>query len=134
MKLMDTVQALRRRLNDTSQEPTFSDDVLKGYIADALAKLAARVPRFDITIENGDYNREITPTESALIALQAHVLVTEALKSSADRDNLTIRKGRLQIDTSQQSADHSYTIDHLTEELNRMIYDMYFRVRGVRVE
>jgi len=134
MKLADTIQMLRRRINDTSEEPAFSDADLKGYILDALAKLQVRVPDFDITIENDEFNRDITPAEASLVALQAHVLITEAVKSSADRDNFTIRKGRLEIDTSGQSADHARTLEHLTKELDDMIYDMYFRVTGVRVE
>lgn len=66
-------------------------------------------------------------------AIQAAILVVTAIKIKADRDNFSLRKPTLSVDTSRQSQDHAVTLQILKDDLNvRIVSIMTSNLTGYR--
>jgi len=137
MTITGVLNKLRRRLGDTdSNNYVFTDSELKGYIGDSIPRVKNYLSSsLEYDEKNQTLSREVSSEEADLLALQAHILVTIRIKSSADRDNFSIRKGRLRIDNTKQSSDHAETLSRLEKEKRELIWEMCCsNLQGVRVE
>lgn len=131
-QMLRAIGQLRRRINDTNEtSPTFSDEQLYGYISDAVDHLELTSFKKGRAVEDGDFvsGTSLLPVtvprpEQFLYVLQAAILVTMGIKSKADRDNFSLRKPNLSVDTSRQSSDHAETIRSLQDELNTRLFNM----------
>lgn len=130
---------LRRRLKDyISTDYAWTDDDLKDYIEDGLSEVEKYIGSITIieTLVSGKVVREfstpLTSVQKNLLLLQTIILIIEATKSSADRDNFSITKGRLRIDNTGQSSDHMDTLRYLNNKLINYIYNNFHE--GARIE
>jgi len=130
------IQVLRRRIGDTEEPYTFSDELLTGYIDDAVAQVELEWNR-GITCSFGVFNVEITPQDVVLFTTMAHYLVKLRTKDKADRDNFLMKKGRLTLDNTNQAGDHMQTLEILMKEYKRVLFQARNgsgSIKGVRVE
>lgn len=130
---------LRKRLKDyISTDYAWTDDDLKDYIEDGLSEVEKYIGSITIveTLVNGQVVREfstpLTSVQKNLLLLQTIILIIESTKSSADRDNFSITKGRLRIDNTRQSSDHMDTLRYLNNKLVNYIYNNFHE--GARIE
>lgn len=125
----------RRRIGDTEAPYTYTDDLLYGYLEDAV-----------ISVE-GDWTRGFvlaskiivplpTRMDASLFCLKAHYLLKLGIKDKADRDNFRMVKGRLTLDNTNQSKDHLDTLKLLETEYRTMLFRAKTggKITGVRVE
>ena len=130
-QMLDTIAKLRRRIHDTdSFPPTYSDELLYGYIGDAVDELELGLYKKGRRVDDGDFvtlggsSIRVPSTDQSLYALQAAILFTKAIKSRSDRDNFSLRKPNLSVDTSGQSQDHAETLMSLEQELRAKLISM----------
>jgi hypothetical protein len=130
-QMLDTIDKLRRRIHDTdSTPPTYSDENLYGYIQDAVDEMESGLYKRGRTTMNGDFTNtgghpvKVPSIDQSLYALQAAILFTKGIKSRSDRDNFSLKKPNLSVDTSGQSADHAQTLESLERELRARIIAM----------
>lgn len=136
-QMKSTISKLRRRANDTVQPYTFSDELLYGFIADAVDALELESLRMGRAVKDGDFIDartgrpvEVSSSEQAVYVLKAFILLTTAIKSGSDRDNFNLRKPNLAVDTSKQSSDHAETIRLLNQELDKLLFNLIFNGSG----
>lgn len=129
MMINDTIQSVRRFIGDTdSTNYIYQPEDLRGYIEDAIDELG-----FNIIIENDDYKEEISKDISIIIAIKTSILIKNAEKNKADRDNFLLRKGKLTIDNTNQPNNHLESIEILEKKLKQKIF-YYNSKKGVRLE
>lgn len=140
-EVKDTINRLRRSINDLEEERDFTDQILYEYLQDAVDELEMGDYKKGRYINTGEfYNSKniiewVPNTERMLYSVKAHILMKTGIKDKADRDNFLLRKNKLTIDTSSQSDDHEKTISILNERLNKMLYQLkHSPISGVRVE
>jgi hypothetical protein len=126
--LGDLIEGLKSQIGDF--EADFTDDRLILYIKRALNDLSRYVG--NVQIVSNELSRPLSSYEYELVLVKAAILLAEALKMSADRDNFVITKNKLRIDNTKQASDHSKTLEYLNTKLNSLL--MYGYLRGVRVE
>ena len=127
---------LRRRIGDTDEPYTFSDELLTGYIEDAVAQVELDYST-GISTELGLFVEDIPVPNANLFVLKAHYLVKLRTKDKADRDNFRMVKGRLTLDNSNQARDHGETLKFLIDEYQKTLYRVRSNgasIRGVRME
>lgn len=137
-----TIGVLRRRINDLDIDdaPLFEDETLYQYIADAVDELELFMFKKNRYVDGGDFRDaltdqvvHVTQPERMVYAIQAAILVVTAIKIKADRDNFSLRKPTLSVDTSRQSQDHAVTLQILKDDLNvRIVSIMTSNLTGYR--
>ena len=137
-----TIGVLRRRINDLDIDdaPLFEDETLYQYIADAVDELELFMFKKNRYVDGGDFRDtltdqvvHVTQPERMVYAIQAAILVVTAIKIKADRDNFSLRKPTLSVDTSRQSQDHAVTLQILKDDLNvRIVSIMASNLTGYR--
>lgn len=135
MEMFDVLNMFRRRIGDTEEPFTFTDDLLVGYIEDAVASVEMDWERgFDVTL--GSFNIEPEKKDVNLFCIKAHYLLKLRTKDKADRDNFRMVKGRLTLDNTNQSADHKDTLEFIDKEYKRLMYRAKNGggINGVRME
>lgn len=135
MDIYQMVEMLRRRIGDTEEPYTFEDDILIGYIEDAVSYVEIDWAR-GYEVEFGSFNIEPNKLDASLFVLKAHYLIKLRTKDKADRDNFRMVKGRLTLDNTNQSSDHKDTLEHLTKEYRQALYRVKNggSIKGIRVE
>jgi len=131
-QMQKAINKLRRRINDTDQSsPVYQDEELYDLIADAVDELELHMYQKGRTVADGDFVRQgsglpvtVTPAEMSLYVLQAALIFAMGTKAKADRDNFSLRKPNLSVDTSGQSADHAETIRILQDEIRRTLMNL----------
>lgn len=130
-QMLNTIEKLRRRIHDTdSSPPAYSDELLYGYIGDAVDELELGLYKKGRRVNNGDFTNvggvsiSVPSVDQSIYALQAAILFTKGVKSRSDRDNFSLRKPNLSVDTSGQSKDHAETLRSLEQELRAKIISM----------
>src|SRR5205085_5473543 len=103
--MQECIDTLRRRIGDTELPYTYTDDLLKGYIADAVSQVELDYTR-GVAVEFGFFVEDVTPQDVVLFCVKAHYLVTLRTKDKAGRDNFRMVKGRLTLDNTGQAKDH----------------------------
>lgn len=132
----ECVSMLRRRIGDTDEPFTFTDDLLIGYVEDAVSLVELDYKRNIIT-EFGQFNDDISITDATLFVIKAHYLVKLRSKDKADRDNFLMRKGRLTLDNTNQAKDHAETLRLIDVEYKRVLYQAKNSggsIQGIRME
>jgi vacuolar-type H+-ATPase subunit E/Vma4 len=137
MLIADTLQSLRRRIGDiNSSAYVYDDPTLQGFIADAINELS--IGGITLVYVNSivqDYASDISPELSTIVTIKSQILVIYGEKASSDRDNLSLKKGKMTIDNRGQSKDHAQTLQLLETELqlrfNRYLADTLTGVRLV---
>lgn len=126
---------LRRRIGDTEEPFTITDEILTGYMEDAVSVVETDYPR-GIKTEFGLFVPDILLEDATLFAIKAHYLVALGIKSKSDRDNFLMRKGRLTLDNSRQSGDHKETLDLIDKEYKRVLAQRrnFGQLKGIRME
>lgn len=134
LDLVDVIKMVRKRISDDIPTELRYDD---NYIKDLISMAIISPPLDDVlgglAISGDNFTRKITAAEAYIIAIQAHLQYLFSLKTGSDRDSISITKGRLRIDNTQQSRDIERTIILTQEEFNRAFYYAY-GINGVRVE
>jgi hypothetical protein len=135
MKMEDVLLVLRRRIGDNSTPFTYDDNLLIGYIEDAVAQVELDWAR-GFSVDNGIFNKEPTKTDANLFCIKAHYLMKLGTKDQADRNNFRMVKGRLTLDNTNQAKDHKDTLDILDKEYKRVLYHSKNgpTIKGVRLE
>jgi hypothetical protein len=137
MDMTGILKILRRRIGDTDTPYTFTDDLLTGYIEDAVAQVEMDWERgFMVDSASSVFNIEPTMQDATLFCIKAHYLIKLRTKDKADRDNFRMVKGRLTLDNTNQSSDHKDTLEFIEKEYRRTIYRMKNSgsLTGVRME
>jgi hypothetical protein len=135
MEMFDVINVLRRRIGDTEEPFTFTDDLLIGYIEDAVASVEVDWERgFEVSF--GAFNVVPDKKDANLFCVKAHYLIKLRTKDKADRDNFRMVKGRLTLDNTNQSTDHKDTLELIDKEYKRLLYRAKNggRIDGVRME
>lgn len=135
MEMFDMISVLRRRIGDTEEPFTFTDDLLAGYIEDAVASVEMDWERgFEVTF--GSFNIEPDKKDANLFCVKAHYLLKLRTKDKADRDNFRMVKGRLTLDNTNQSADHKDTLEFIEKEYRQTLHRMKNggSIKGIRME
>lgn len=136
-QMLNTIAKVRRRIDDTSTPPLYSDLDIYGYISDAVDELESTNYHKGIYVEDGDFSSPISNTDQSIYALRAAIIVLQGIKSRTDRDNFALRKQNLTVDTSGQSSDLAVTIKLLSDELEKSISNSIFLASfkaGFRIE
>ncbi len=132
--LTDVIQNIRIRIGDFDiNNQRYTDDFIKSLISMALSSAPLNNLLNNLSIDGDNFNRTISSAEGDLIAIKSHLHYLYSLKTATDRDNISITKGRLRIDNTQQSRDIANSITLVEEEFKKALY-YHFRVSGVRVE
>jgi hypothetical protein len=134
--MQECIDTLRRRIGDNDTPFIFTDDLLTGYISDAVSEVELDYRR-DITVDVGFFTNEITMQDVILFCVKAHYLITLRSKDKAGRDNFRMVKGRLTLDNTGQARDHKDTIEILEKEYARVLLRSRSNggsIQGVRVE
>jgi hypothetical protein len=126
---------LRRRIGDTDEPFTFADDLLIGYIEDAVSQVELDYKR-GIKVSFGTFDEDIELSDVTLFVIKAHYLVKLRTKDKADRDNFRMVKGRLTLDNTNQSGDHAQTLEIIDREYRRALMQSKNngQLKGVRME
>jgi hypothetical protein len=135
MQMSDIVNVLRRRIGDTESPYTFTDELLIGYIEDAVASVEMDWSRgFEVNL--GVFNQQPDKKDTNLFCIKAHYLIKLRTKDKADRDNFRMVKGRLTLDNTNQSADHKDTLEFIDKEYKQTLYRMKNggSIKGIRME
>lgn len=135
------ISRLRRRVHDLDEENLrFSDKVLYEYISDAVDELEIHDYKKGVYVANGDFLSKkdnspviVSPEDIAIYTLKSHILLKTGIKDVADRDNFSLRKNNLSVDTTKQSTDHAVTLKELEAQLRQMLYRKNV-IRGYRIE
>jgi hypothetical protein len=142
----DVLKVFRRRIGDTDTPFTYEDDLLYGYISDAVNQVEIDYNRGisvnittegDITTATFDSPIDLQGGDAQLFAIKAHYIITLRTKDRSDRDNFRMVKGRLTLDNTNQSKDHAETLRLLDIEYKNTLYKARtggFSIKGVRVE
>jgi hypothetical protein len=135
VNMPECLQILRRRLGDTDTPSVFTDDLLTGYIEDAVPIVETDFPKGIIT-EFGLFTADIPVTNAILFAIKAHYLTVLGTKTRSDRDNFLLRKGGLTLDNSRQSSDHKETLSLIDKEYRRVLTQARSdgQLKGIRME
>lgn len=134
--ISDVIKAVRIRIGDYDlNEQRYGDDFIIELIGMAISSPPLSSVLSDLFIDPNslEFNRNVNNTEKNLIAIKSHLHYLYSLKTSTDRDNISITKGRLRIDNTQQSRDVENSIKLVDEEFKKAFY-YAFGVKGVRVE
>lgn len=133
--MQECIDTLRRRIGDTEEPFSFEDDLLTGYISDAVIEVELDYPR-GIIVDFGFFTSEITAADVVLFCIKAHYLLKLRTKDKADRDNFLMKKGRLTLDNTNQAKDHMDTLDFIQKEYKRIL--VQFKngglMKGIRME
>lgn len=132
----ECIAMLRRRIGDTEEPYTFSEDLLVGYMEDAVGMVELDYKR-GIIAEYGMFEEDISIGDATLFVIKAHYLVKLRTKDKADRDNFLMRKGRLTLDNTNQAGDHAETIKLIDIEYKRVLYQAKnsgTSISGIRME
>jgi hypothetical protein len=113
--MQECIDTLRRRIGDTEEPFTFADDLLTGYIGDAVDQVELDFNR-GVVVSFGFFDTDITPIDVALFCIKAHYLMTLRAKDKAGRDNFRMVKGRLTLDNTGQAKDHKDTLELIDKE------------------
>lgn len=135
MNMNQVVGILRRRIGDTEEPYTFTDDLLVGYIDDAVSQVELDWNRGYI-VEIDEFNQDVEKISANLFAIKAHYLIKLRTKDKADRDNFRMVKGRLTLDNTNQSKDHKDTLDVIEKEYRQTLYRARNggSIKGIRME
>lgn len=119
------ITKLRRSINDTDN--TYSDDILCGYISDAVDELEIGEMVRNRQVIDGDFvsgstNIKIPLRDQTVYLIKAQIIYTEAMIHSADRDTLSYTKNKLSVDTSEQAGNHRETLKILGKKLHKALY------------
>ena len=131
-QMLSTIGKVRRRINDIDPSVyLYTDEELYGYVGDAVDHLEMNYFKRGRTVDGGDFvlvssNHMVLvpPAEQNVYAIQATILITTSIKSKADRDNFSLRKPNLSVDTSRQSSDHAETLSKLEGELHSHLFTL----------
>ncbi|WP_336784159.1 hypothetical protein [Paenibacillus illinoisensis] len=148
MTANEILAIVRRRIGDTETPYTYADDLLLGYIGDAIDQVELEYQRevaLNIIVDSitnvvsGEIIAplELTRLDAQLFATKAHYLITLRTKGQADRDNFRMVKGRLTLDNTNQSDDHAETLRLIDLEYRRALYRVKNgngSIKGVRME
>ncbi|MNT28031.1 hypothetical protein D3C72_1636880 [compost metagenome] len=135
-EMQECVQILRRRVGDTETPYVFEDDLLIGYITDAVLHVELDHYR-GISVMNNEFETAVDAIDAVLICIKAHYLLKLRTKDKADRDNFLMRKGRLTLDNTGQSGDHAETLKLINSEYQAMLVKVKnggSSMKGVRME
>jgi hypothetical protein len=137
--VQECIDTIRRRIGDTDDPFTFTDEIIIGYLSDAVAEVELDYPRnmsINITLGLFDHDISISTPDVVVFSIKAHYLIKLRTKDKADRDNFVMRKGRLTLDNTNQAKDHKDTLDVITKEYNRKLFQLKNNgnQKGVRVE
>lgn len=135
MQISDVLMILRRRIGDTAQPHTYDDNLLTGYIDDAVAKVELDWSR-GFSVDNGLFNMQPTKSDANLFCIKAHYLMKIGTKDQADRNNFRMVKGRLTLDNTNQAKDHLDTLDVIDKEYKIALLKAKngTTIKGVRLE
>lgn len=134
--MQECIDTLRRRIGDTETPFTYTDDLLTGYISDAVNEVELDYER-GLFVDFGTFINDISNQDVVLFCIKAHYLMTLRAKDLSDRNNFRMVKGRLTLDNTNQSKDHADTLEHLTNEYKKVLYRAKSggnSIKGVRVE
>jgi hypothetical protein len=134
--MQECIDTLRRRIGDTEETYTYTDELLIGYIGDAVNEVELDYNR-GIIVEFGTFADDITPQDVVLFCAKAHFLMTLRTKDLADRNNFRMVKGRLTLDNTNQSKDHAETLAILSKEYMKILFRVKSgggSIKGMRVE
>jgi hypothetical protein len=132
----DVIKTLRRRIGDEIGPFVFTDEILTGYVEDAVSQVELDLPR-GFSVDLGVFNIEPTKPDCILFAIKAHYLIKLRTKDKADRDNFLLRKGSLTLDNTKQSSDHKETLDLIASEYKKTLFQVKnsgLSIKGVRME
>lgn len=135
------ISRFRLRIQDVEDENArFTNSDLYEYISFAVDELEMDEYRKGIYVDEGDFLNKsngkpapVTTDDIIIYVLKAQILLKIALKDIADRDNFSLSKNNLRVDTSQQSSDHKDSLEILEKQLKQYLYRRK-RITGVRVE
>jgi hypothetical protein len=135
VELFELRDMVRRRIGDTETPFVFDDDIIDGYISDAILSVEADWSR-GIFLDGVDFSQPIEKMDAMLFSVKAHYLIKLRTKDKADRDNFLMKKGRLTLDNTGQSSDHKDTLEMIEKEYSRLLYRLKHggSIRGVRME
>jgi hypothetical protein len=133
--MSDVLLVLRRRIGDNVDPFTYDDDLLTGYIEDAVAQVELDWAR-GFSVDFGSFNIEPTKQDANLFCVKAHYLMKVSTKDQADRNNFRMVKGRLTLDNTNQAKDHKDTLELLEREYKRTLHQCKNgpTIKGVRLE
>jgi hypothetical protein len=134
--MQECIDVLRRRIGDTDTPFTFTDELLTGYVEDAVNQVELDWHR-GVTTSFGLFDKEITMLDVTLFCVKAHYLIKLRTKDKADRDNFLMRKGRLTLDNTNQAKDHGDTLKIIDSEYRRVLYQAKngsASIQGIRME
>lgn len=134
--MADVLKIYRRRIGDTEEPYTYTDELLMGYIEDAVSLVEIDWERgYDVT--DGVFNMDVSKADANLFSLKAHYIIKLRTKDKADRDNFRMVKGRLTLDNTNQSSDHKETLDLLDKEYRVALFRAKNggnSIKGIRME
>lgn len=135
MNMISIIKVLRRRIGDTETPYTFTDELLEGYIEDAVASVEVDWKR-DFEVDSGLFSKEPSKQDVNLFCIKAHYLIKLRTKDKADRDNFRMVKGRLTLDNTNQSKDHMDTLEAIDKEYKQALYRTKNdgTIKGIRME
>lgn len=136
VNMTECVNMLRRRIGDTEEPYAFTEELLTGYVEDAVIQVETDYAA-GYSVEFGFFTDDIPLPNANLFVVKAHYLFALRTKGKADRDNFRMVKGRLTLDNTNQAADHAETIRFLDEEYKKTLYRVKSggsSIKGVRVE
>jgi hypothetical protein len=135
MEMYQVIEILRRRVGDTEDPFTYDDDLLTGYIEDAVAYVELDWER-GYEVEFGSFNLEPSRIDANLFAVKAHYLIKLRTKDQADRNNFRMVKGRLTLDNTNQSKDHLDTLEMIDKEYRQLLHRSKNggSIKGLRME
>lgn len=135
MNMADVLMVLRRRIGDTVQPYTYTDDLLTGYVGDAVAKVELDWAR-GFSVDFGIFNVVPSKLDANLFCIKAHYLIQLGMKDQADRNNFRMVKGRLTLDNTNQAKDHLDTLNILNNEYKKELMRAKNgpTIKGVRME
>jgi hypothetical protein len=135
MQMSDVLLVLRRRIGDNVDPFTYDDDLLTGYVEDAVAQVELDWAR-GFSVDFGSFNVEPTKLDANLFCIKAHYLMKLSTKDQADRNNFRMVKGRLTLDNTNQAKDHKDTLDLIDKEYKKALYHSKNgpTIKGVRLE
>jgi hypothetical protein len=121
LAMSDVIMILRRRIGDTVAPFTYTDDLLSGYIGDAVTQVELDWER-GFSVDFGLFNLPIARSDANLFCIKAHYLIKLSTKDQADRNNFRMVKGRLTLDNTNQSKDHKDTLESIEKEYKQVLY------------
>ncbi len=129
------LEKVRIRINDYVLPYEFSDEFLLGLINLAMgdARLCRVLGNLTLNVDQTAIERDLNMKEINLLAVATHLQFLYAIKTSTDRSTLSMAKGRLRIDNTEQSRNLQETIDRIESEFKQLLAN-FIELEGVRVE